>query len=93
MNNGKYHFIYILECSDKTLYTGYTTDIEKRINAHNRSKGAKYTKGRLPVRLLYFEKYDSAGTALKREYSIKKKTRHQKLELIRSGNNDGNGGD
>ncbi|MGB5823301.1 MAG: GIY-YIG nuclease family protein [Proteocatella sp.] len=92
MENEKYHFVYILECSDRTLYTGYTTDLERRIKVHNASKGAKYTRGRLPVKLMYYENHDSAGVALKREYEIKKKTRQQKLELINSKNNKENGG-
>lgn len=92
MENEKHHFVYILECSDQTLYTGYTTDLERRMNVHNASKGAKYTRGRLPVRLRYYESYDSASIALKREYAIKKKTRQQKLELMNSKNNNGNRG-
>lgn len=78
------YFVYILECKDGSLYTGYTTDLEKRLKAHNESKsGAKYTKTRRPVKLKYFEKFRKLGLALKREYKIKQLTREEKLELIK----------
>ena len=76
------YFVYILECSDHTLYTGYTNNIKKRLNEHNTGNGAKYTKARRPVRLLYTETYTSKGDALRREIEIKKYTRAQKLLLI-----------
>ena len=77
------YFIYILECSDKSLYTGITKDIEKRVEEHNTSpKGAKYTKARRPVKLLYQEPSLNRSTASKREYAIKKLTRLKKLQLI-----------
>ena len=77
------YFVYILECSDHTLYTGYTNDIAKRLNEHNIGKyGAKYTKARRPVKLLYTETHTSKGDALRREIEIKKYTRAQKLLLI-----------
>jgi putative endonuclease len=77
------YFVYILECKDGSLYTGYTTDLEKRLKAHNESKaGAKYTKTRRPVKLVYFEKFRKLGLALKREYKIKQLTREEKLGLI-----------
>ena len=77
------YFVYILECSDKTLYTCITTDIQKRIEQHNTSnKGAKYTKARRPVTLLYQENSENRSTASKREYAIKKLTRLQKIQLI-----------
>jgi len=77
------YYVYILECSDKTLYTGYTNDIKKRVLAHNNLKsGAKYTKARLPVVLVYSEKYKTKSEALKREIEIKKMTRKEKLEII-----------
>ncbi|MDC0933238.1 GIY-YIG nuclease family protein [Arcobacteraceae bacterium] len=79
------YFVYILECSDGSLYTGITTDIEKRIEEHNNSaKGAKYTKARRPVNLVYSETSENRSTASKREYAIKKLTRSKKLELIQS---------
>ncbi len=77
------YFVYILECSDKSLYTGITTDITKRLNEHNNSsKGAKYTKARRPVKLVYQEPSLNRSTASKREYEIKKFTRLKKLKLI-----------
>jgi len=77
------YFVYILECSDKSLYTGITTNIEKRISEHNNSdKGAKYTKARRPVKLVYSEPSKDRSSASKREYAIKKLTRVKKLQLI-----------
>jgi len=77
-------FVYILQCADGTLYTGWTTDLTHRIQAHNRGKGAKYTRHRLPVKLVYMEKYPTQTTAMQREYAIKRLTRRQKLALIAS---------
>jgi len=77
------YFVYILECCDGTLYTGITKDITKRLDEHNNSdKGAKYTKARRPVKLLYKEASENRSTASKREYAIKKLTRVKKLQLI-----------
>ena len=78
------NYTYILECSDKTLYTGWTNNLEKRIAAHNSGKGAKYTKTRTPVTLAYYEVSDTKEEAMKRECAIKKLTRKKKLELINS---------
>ncbi|MEY8303705.1 GIY-YIG nuclease family protein [Anaerosalibacter bizertensis] len=75
-------YIYILECSDKTLYTGWTNNLEKRIETHSKGKGAKYTRARLPVKLVYFEKYNDKISAQKREYEIKQMSRKEKLKLI-----------
>ncbi|MBP2025939.1 GIY-YIG nuclease family protein [Peptoniphilus stercorisuis] len=75
------HYVYILKCSDDTLYTGYTNDLEKRIKTHNAKKGAKYTRGRTPVELLYFEEFEDKSSALKREIAIKKLSREKKLKL------------
>ena len=75
-------FVYILECSDKTLYTGWTVDLIKRVELHNNKKGAKYTKARVPVKLVYYEEYEEKIMAQKREFAIKKLTRNQKLNLI-----------
>lgn len=80
------HYIYILECSDGTLYTGYTNDLNKRLATHNEGKGAKYTKSRLPVKRVYEEMYDTKSDAMKREYAIKQLSRLQKLKLIQGGN-------
>ncbi|HBC97611.1 MAG TPA: hypothetical protein DC034_12555 [Clostridium sp.] len=76
------NYVYILKCRDGTLYTGYTNNLGKRLKAHNSKKGAKYTKGRTPVRLVYFEKFTLKKEALHREYIIKKMKRKKKLELI-----------
>lgn len=76
------HYVYILSCGDGTFYTGWTTDLEKRVKVHNQGKGAKYTRSRLPVKLLYSEEYSEKGEALRREAAIKKLTRRQKEELI-----------
>jgi len=77
------YFIYILKCSDDTLYTGITTDIERRVLEHNSSqKGAKYTKLRRPVELVYSEESEDRSSASKREYAIKQLSRKEKLELI-----------
>lgn len=76
------HYTYILKCADDTLYCGYTNDIKKRIQAHNSGKGAKYTKPRLPVVLVYSEEFDTKSDALKRECEIKKMKRDEKLLLI-----------
>jgi putative endonuclease len=76
-------FVYILKCVDGSLYTGYTNDLEKRLTAHNSSStGAKYTRARRPVELVYFEESDSKASAQKREYEIKRLSRHEKLDLI-----------
>lgn len=77
------HYIYIVECSDNTLYTGYTNDLEKRIKTHNAKKGAKYTRGRTPVTLKYYEEYDTKVDAMKREAQIKNMRRDKKLKLFK----------
>ncbi|MTT32969.1 GIY-YIG nuclease family protein [Terrilactibacillus sp. BCM23-1] len=79
----KEYSVYILKCSDGTLYTGYTTNIEKRIQVHESGKGAKYTRSRLPVQLVYKETLKTKSEAMKREYAIKQLRRKQKLDLIR----------
>lgn len=75
------NYVYILECADKTFYTGWTNDLEKRIKTHNEGKGAKYTKYRLPVKLIYYEEFENKIDAMKREYAIKRLTRKQKEKL------------
>ena len=78
------NFTYILECSDGSLYTGWTNDLENRLKTHNNGKGGKYTKVRLPVKLVYYETYENKIDAMKREYYIKHNmTRAEKLEMIR----------
>ena len=76
------NYTYILSCSDGTLYTGWTNNLEKRLKAHNEGKGAKYTKTRRPVFLVYHEEFDTKEEAMKREYAIKKLSRAKKLALI-----------
>ena len=76
------NFTYSVECSDHTLYTGWTNDLEKRIEAHNTGKGAKYTKTRRPVRLVYFETFATKEEAMSREYHIKRMSRQEKIKLI-----------
>ncbi|MEA2091745.1 MAG: GIY-YIG nuclease family protein [Campylobacterota bacterium] len=77
------YFVYIVECSDNTLYTGIATDVERRLDEHNNSdKGAKYTKIRRPVKLVYSEVQEDRSSASKREHAIKKLTRNEKLDLI-----------
>lgn len=78
------NYVYILKCGDNSLYTGWTNDIEKRFKTHASGKGAKYTKARLPVELVYKEIYEDKSEAMKREYAIKKLTRDEKLKLINS---------
>lgn len=77
-------YLYILRCGDDTLYTGITTDVEKRLNAHRSGKGAKYTRGRAPLELVYSEICESHSHALKRELEVKHLTREEKRKLIHS---------
>lgn len=76
------YFVYMLRCSDDSLYTGWTTDVEKRVKQHNLGKGAKYTRAHLPVTLIYFEKLSSKEEAMRREYEIKQLSREEKTLLI-----------
>lgn len=76
------NYVYILQCADGTYYTGWTNDLEHRVQTHNAGKGAKYTRARRPVQLVYFERLDSAVEAQQREYRIKQLTRAQKLQLM-----------
>ena len=76
------NYTYIVECKDGSLYTGWTNHLEKRIQAHNEGNGAKYTKSRRPVKLVYFEEYETKEEAMKREYAIKQLTKKRKDELI-----------
>ena len=77
-------YLYILRCRDNTLYTGITTDVEKRLEAHRSGKGAKYTRGRAPLELVYRERCGSHSDALKREAEIKKLSRQAKELLVKS---------
>lgn len=76
------YFVYIVECKDQTFYTGWTVDIEERMARHNEGKGAKYTRGRYPVVLRYFEELPTKVAAMQREWAIKQLSRMEKLELI-----------
>jgi putative endonuclease len=75
-------YSYIIECSDGTLYTGWTVDLTKRLDAHNNGTGAKYTRGRGPVKLVYYETYANKQMAQEREYALKQLTRKEKVALI-----------
>ena len=77
------HFVYMLECNDGTYYMGYATNVERRLREHNESKlGAKYTRGRRPVILVYYEECETRSDALKREHVLRKKTRAEKAQLV-----------
>ena len=85
MESPKTQYVYILRCADGTFYTGWTTDLAARVATHNTGKGAKYTKSRLPVELIYYEEYGDKSTAMAREYAIKRLTRAEKEALIKNG--------
>ena len=76
------NYVYLLRCADDSLYCGWTTDLEGRIAAHNNGTGAKYTKSRRPVELVYFEEYENRHEALSREWHIKRLRRKEKLLLL-----------
>lgn len=76
------HYVYVLSCADDTYYTGYTTDPERRLAEHNAGEGAKYTRGRTPVDLVYCERYDTKSEAMSREYEIKQLRREAKTRLV-----------
>ena len=76
------NYVYLLRCADDSLYCGWTTDLEGRIAAHNNGTGAKYTKLRRPVELVYFEEYENRHEALSREWHIKRLSRAEKLHLL-----------
>ena len=78
-------WVYILRCADGTLYTGMAGDVERRFRTHSRGRGAKYTRSRLPLELVYREECESRSAALRREAAIKALTRSQKLELVERG--------
>jgi len=77
-----YHYVYVLRCADETLYTGYTTDVDRRVAEHDAGAGAKYTRGRTPVELVHVERHGSRSAALSREHEIKSLSRARKEELI-----------
>ena len=76
------NYTYMLRCKDDTFYIGWTNDLHKRLAAHNAGKGAKYTKSRTPVQLVYYEEYDSKQEAMQREWQLKQLTRKQKEALV-----------
>jgi putative endonuclease len=76
------HYIYIVRCGDGTLYTGYTTAVERRLEEHRRGDGAKYTRGRGPLELVHVEEYTTRSAAMSREYEIKQLSREEKEQLI-----------
>ena len=76
------NYTYIVECADGSLYCGWTNNLEKRIADHNAGRGAKYTKARLPVKLVYHETFDTKEEAMSREWHIKQLSREKKMELI-----------
>ncbi|MEE6210752.1 GIY-YIG nuclease family protein [Salarchaeum sp. III] len=76
------HYVYVLECADGTYYTGYTTDVERRVAEHDAGDGAKYTRGRTPVTLQHVEEHDTKSAAMSREHEIKQLSRRQKERLV-----------
>lgn len=78
------NYTYLVECADGSLYCGWTNDLEKRIADHNDGKGGKYTRSRLPVKLVYFEEFETKEEAMSREWHIKELSREEKLKLIKN---------
>lgn len=76
------HFVYILKCGDNTLYTGYTTDVSRRVKMHEQGKGAKYTRGRGPFKVMYTAQYPTKSEAMQVEYQLKQLTRKEKEQVI-----------
>jgi putative endonuclease len=79
------HYVYVLACADDTYYTGYTTDVERRVAEHDAGEGAKYTRGRAPVELVHVETFEGRSPALEREHEIKQLDRAAKERLVESG--------
>lgn len=79
----KKYYVYILRCIDSTLYTGYTVDLKERIKKHNMGVASKYTRARLPVKMVYFEEFESKSLAMKREIQIKKLKKAEKENMIK----------
>jgi putative endonuclease len=76
------HYVYVLECADDSYYTGYTTDVERRVAEHDAGEGAKYTRGRTPVDLVHVETYETRSAAMRREHEIKSLSRRAKDSLV-----------
>ncbi len=85
------HYTYVLRCSDGTFYTGYTTDVQRRVAEHDAGDGAKYTRGRTPVELVHVEGFDSKSAAMSREYEIKQLSRERKEALVEASETCGDG--
>ena len=83
METNSKHYFYVLECSDNSLYAGYTNHLEKRIATHNTGKGAKYTKARGPVRCIYYETFETKQQAMRAEYAFKQLRRSDKIQYMR----------
>ena len=88
MDQPNNYYFYVLQCSDNTLYAGYTNDVERRVAVHNTGKGAKYTRVRLPVYCIYHEGFETKNEAMRVEYAFKQLTRKQKLDYIRRNLNE-----
>ena len=82
------HHVYVIECADGSLYTGYTTDVERRVAEHDAGTGAKYTRGRTPVELRHAESFDTRSAAMAREHEIKSFSRARKERLVRENGSD-----
>lgn len=80
-------YVYMLRCNDGSLYSGYTTNLDKRLQMHNSGHGAKYTRSRLPVTLIYWQEFDDKQQAMRREAKLKRLSRQEKLQLITTHNN------
>lgn len=76
------YWVYVIECADGSFYTGYTTDVERRVREHDCGEGAKYTRGRTPVELVHSERFDSKSAAMSREYEVKQLSRAEKERLV-----------
>ena len=83
METNSKHYFYVLECSDNSLYAGYTNHLEKRVATHNAGKGAKYTKARGPVRCIYYETFETKQQAMRAEYAFKQLRRSDKIKYMR----------
>lgn len=86
--SGQGHYVYIVECADGSYYTGYATDVERRVAEHDAGEGANYTRPRTPVELVHAESYGTKSAAMSREYEIKQFTRRRKERLVRGAASD-----
>jgi len=82
VTTGGPHFVYVVRCADDTLYTGYTTDVERRVAEHDAGEGAAYTRGRTPVELVHVESYETRSAAMSREYEVKSLEKGAKERLV-----------